>query len=85
MKNTAPKLRSIHVWTMAGCVAAGMLLGGGISAQEVLPSPEPPFKGQIGLSIKDSKSDFPKPVVGAEPWIGWRKTGSANSRRQVSR
>ena len=31
-------------------------------AQEVLPPPPPPFKGQIGLSYKDSKSDFPQPV-----------------------
>ena len=32
------------------------------SAQEVLPLPSPPFKGQIGLSAKDSKPDFPEPV-----------------------
>ena len=31
-------------------------------AQEVLPPPPAPFKGQIGLSYKDSKSDFPKPI-----------------------
>ena len=30
--------------------------------QEVLPVPPAPFKGQIGLSAKDSKPDFPKPV-----------------------
>ena len=36
---------------------------GGASAQEVLPSPSAPFTGQIGLSAKDSKSDFPKPVT----------------------
>lgn len=30
--------------------------------QEVLPAPPAPFKGQIGLSAKDSKPDFPKPV-----------------------
>jgi arylsulfatase A-like enzyme len=32
------------------------------AAQEVLPVPPPPFKGQIGLSYKDSKPDFPHPV-----------------------
>ncbi|HWR69272.1 MAG TPA: arylsulfatase, partial [Desulfomonilia bacterium] len=32
------------------------------AAQEVLPAPPAPFKGQIGLSVKDSKSDFPQPV-----------------------
>lgn len=33
-----------------------------LHAQEVLPRPPAPFKGQIGLSYKDSKPDFPKPV-----------------------
>ena len=28
----------------------------------VLPIPAAPFKGQIGLSVRDSKSDFPQPV-----------------------
>jgi arylsulfatase A-like enzyme len=52
----------------AGAVAAigSMLAGGALfssaSAQEVLPAPPAPFKGQIGLSVKDSKSDFPQPV-----------------------
>jgi arylsulfatase len=31
-------------------------------AQEVLPHPEPPFKGKIGRTVKESKSDFPKEV-----------------------
>lgn len=31
-------------------------------AQEVLPMPEPAFKGKIGKTYKDSKSDFPKPL-----------------------
>jgi len=31
-------------------------------AQEVLPALPAPFKGQTGLSAKDSKSDFPHPV-----------------------
>ena len=33
-----------------------------VGAQEVLPPPPPTFKGEIGLSYKDSKPDFPKPV-----------------------
>lgn len=50
-------------WTAAGSVlATGAFLSGGTSAQEVLPAPPSPFKGQIGLSVKDSKSDFPRPV-----------------------
>ncbi|NLZ05965.1 MAG: arylsulfatase [Phycisphaerae bacterium] len=43
-------------------LAAGISFNGGASAQEVLPASPTPFKGQIGLSAKDSKSDFPKPV-----------------------
>jgi arylsulfatase len=39
-----------------------MLLGSAAWAQEVLPVPSAPFKGQIGLSAKDSKPDFPQPV-----------------------
>ena len=47
----------------AACAAtAAVPFGGGAAAQEVLPIPPAPFKGQIGLSVKDSKSDFPKPV-----------------------
>ena len=33
-----------------------------VLAQEVLPKPEPPFKGKIGRTVKDSKPDFPKGV-----------------------
>jgi arylsulfatase len=48
---------------MVGSVlVAGALFSRGTSAQEVLPVPPAPFKGQIGLSAKDSKSDFPQPV-----------------------
>ncbi|HZW89476.1 MAG TPA: arylsulfatase, partial [Myxococcaceae bacterium] len=33
-----------------------------VAAQDVLPRPEPPFKGKIGRTAKDSKPDFPKEV-----------------------
>src|SRR5215471_21744805 len=33
-----------------------------LSAQEVLPKPEPPFHGKIGRTAKDSIPDFPKGV-----------------------
>ena len=47
----------------AACATAGVVPFGGIAtAQEVLPEPPTLFKGQIGLSVKDSKSDFPQPV-----------------------
>ena len=32
----------------------------------MLPTPPAPFKGQIGLSAKDSKSDFPQPMHAPE-------------------
>ena len=51
------------VWAAVGSVlAAGAVFSGGASAQDVLPMPPAPFKGQIGLSVKDSKPDFPRPV-----------------------
>ena len=43
-------------------LALGVGFGSPAGAQEVLPVPPAPFKGQIGLSGKDSKSDFPQSV-----------------------
>lgn len=44
-------------------LALFMILGAGRAlAQEVLPKPEPPFKGTIGKTYKESKPDFPKPL-----------------------
>src|SRR5262252_3628492 len=52
---------SVMKWMLAACV---LLTGPGGSAlaQEVLPRPEPPFKGTIGRTVKESKPDFPKEV-----------------------
>src|SRR5450432_2094354 len=33
------------------------------NAQEVLPRPEPPFKGHIGRTVEESTKDFPKEVT----------------------
>jgi arylsulfatase len=33
-----------------------------VAAQDVLPKPEPPFKGKIGRTVKESVPDFPKGV-----------------------
>ncbi len=30
---------------------------------QVLPIPQPPFKGKIGITYKDSKPDFPQPIA----------------------
>lgn len=48
--------------TVGFVLTAGILSSAVASAQEVLPIPRAPFKGQIGLSAKDSKSDFPVPI-----------------------
>lgn len=57
------RVKRAWAWAAAGTVlAAGVLSGDSTSAQEVLPTPPAPFKGQIGLSAKDSTPDFPKPV-----------------------
>ena len=52
--------------TTALAAIGAMLLAGalakGAAAQDVVPVPPAPFKGQIGLSAKDSKPDFPQPV-----------------------
>src|SRR5512139_3433243 len=43
-------------------LAVGGLFGGVATAQEVLPVAPAPFKGEIGLSAKGSKPDFPKEI-----------------------
>jgi len=62
-EQTTTKLQRTTAGAVAGSVlAAGTLFSSAVVAQEVLPVPPAPFKGQIGLSVKDSKSDFPKSV-----------------------
>jgi arylsulfatase A-like enzyme len=57
------KVRNVSNWAAIALVlAAGTLFSAGAFAQEVLPTPPAPFKGQIGLSAKDSQSDFPQPI-----------------------
>ena len=53
---TTTALATIGAFLLAGTLAKGA------GAQDVLPVPPAPFKGQIGLSAKDSKPDFPQPV-----------------------
>ena len=63
MKLNKGKMKHATAFAAAGSVlVAGTIFSGAARAQEVLPAPLAPFKGQIGLSAKDSKSDFPKPV-----------------------
>ena len=62
MKTRVSACNTAGVCVALGTVLAGGALVGNAAAQEVLPAPPAPFKGQIGLSAQDSKSDFPKPV-----------------------
>ena len=57
------KLRGRSVFS--GCFVAVLyaLVGVSVSsAQEVLPRPEPPFKGHIGRTVEESTKDFPQEV-----------------------
>jgi hypothetical protein len=53
------RIRCASVWiAVASVLAAGLFFSGTTFAQEVLPAPRAPFKGEIGLSAKDSKPVF---------------------------
>ena len=43
--------------SVSSVLAIGTLLADGVSAQGVLPRPDPPFKGHIGRTYKDSQPD----------------------------
>ena len=50
-------------WAVVGSVLAAVMVITAVAvAQEVLPRPQPPFRGKIGRTVKDSKPDFPKEV-----------------------
>ena len=40
-----------------------ILIISGVSVQEILPRPEQPFQGHIGLTVKDSVKDFPEQIA----------------------
>jgi hypothetical protein len=48
----------VHFAAVGLGLAAGAVFSGVAAAQEVLPVSPAPFKGQIGLSARDSKPDF---------------------------
>ncbi len=54
-----PWSRSVVLFAALALLTA---VGRPTNAQEVLPRPEPPFKGKIGRTTRDSKPDFPKEV-----------------------
>src|ERR1700735_1863255 len=46
--------------SVSGVVSS--LFAGSTRAQDVLPRPEPPFKGHIGRTVEESTKDFPQEV-----------------------
>src|SRR5215468_10657429 len=61
------KRSAFALFALASALACSALLHGAHAqtnskAPEVLPHPEPTFKGKIGRTVKDSKPDFPKEV-----------------------
>ena len=61
---TTKKLRRSIALASRCCFALSGILSAPVSAQDVLPQPQPPFKGKIERTAKDSTPDFPK---GVEP------------------
>src|ERR1700709_2191650 len=56
------RMRKSANHVVAAVVSCTLSLGGVSlsAAQEVLPRPEPAFKGKIGRTVKESKPDFPQ-------------------------
>lgn len=62
MSQQIGEFRRKAVWAAVGTLMTGGGLTGAAAAQEVLPAAPAAFKGQVGLSVKDSRSDFPQPL-----------------------
>jgi len=66
------KLLAVTVFVGTLAVSAGALVFAASSApaqeaaRTVLPQPDPPFKGKIGLTSADSVKNFPKDVTAPE-------------------
>jgi arylsulfatase A-like enzyme len=52
--------RNMLLASVSGVVSS--LFAGSTRAQDVLPRPEPPFKGHIGRTVEESTKDFPQEV-----------------------
>ena len=52
--------RNMLLASVSGAVSS--LFAASTRAQDVLPRPEPPFKGHIGRTVEDSTKDFPQEV-----------------------
>jgi arylsulfatase len=56
------KLAWLAAWWSFVPAAMAVTLTMTASSQDVLPRPDPPFKGQIGKTFIDSRPDFPQPT-----------------------
>ncbi len=61
-RQSVSTIRAGALAAFGSVLAAASLAGGQAFAQDVLPAAAAPFKGQIGLDVKDSRPDFPLPV-----------------------
>jgi arylsulfatase A-like enzyme len=63
VKSTTRRLRPIGIFLASwSCLALSGIFAPTAGAQDVLPQPQPPFKGKIERTAKDSTPDFPKGV-----------------------
>jgi arylsulfatase len=63
MQNLQKRINPQGAWAAAvALLALFVLLYSQAAGAETLPLPQPPFKGKIGKTFKDSVPDFPKPV-----------------------
>ena len=55
--------------SLAAILAVALSVSPALAQQDrrVLPMPDPPFKGKLGLTPGDSVKDFPKPVTAPDP------------------
>jgi hypothetical protein len=61
-KGTAQSMNRNHLATLLA-LALSAVFNPWAGAQDVLPRPEPPFRGHIGRTVQDSVPDFPKEVT----------------------
>ena len=62
MKRSGMTMTRWRSLVASSALALLIAAGSPADAQEPLPRPEPPFRGKIGRTVKESKPDFPKEV-----------------------
>jgi arylsulfatase A-like enzyme len=59
---TTHTIAAIMAFSCVGSIVAVLALAQATRTPTVLPQPEPPFRGKIGRTVKESTPDFPKEV-----------------------